>query len=80
MGQANRRGSYEERKEQGAERKEAERIEREKIKAVREQERIERVRAKSLLDAKANIIRPRGKSNLARSSVILAMMGGIGQI
>lgn len=80
MGQANRRGSYEERKAQGIERKEAERIEREKVKAVREQERMERVRAKSLLDAKANVIRPRGKSNLARASVILALMGGIGQI
>ena len=80
MGQANRRGSYEERKAQGIERKEAERIEREKIKAVREQERMERVRAKSLLYAKASVIRPRGKSNLDRASVILALMGGIGQI
>lgn len=80
MGQANRRGSYEERKAQGIERKEAERIEREKLEVIRKQERIERTRAESLLFAKSNQIRPKGKSRTAHRLALLGMMGAIGQI
>ncbi len=80
MGQARRRGSYEERKAQGIERKEAERIERERLAAIREQERMDRVRANRLLQTNSSAGGRKGKTITIRTAAMLAMMGGIGHI
>lgn len=80
MGQARRRGSYEERKAQGIERKEAERIERERLAAIREQERMDRVRANRLLQTNSSTGGRKGKTITIRTAAMLAMMGGIGHI
>ena len=71
MGQARQRGIYEERKTQSIERKEAERIEREKLKVIREQERAERISANS----DTSIIKCR--SSMLHTAAMLAVMGVI---
>lgn len=81
MGQANRRGSYEERKAQGVERTEAERTEHEKFMARAEQERMERVRANRLLQTNSGTGGRKGKARtIYPAAIMLAMTGEIGQI
>lgn len=80
MGQAKRRGSYEERIAQSLEKERAadelRAIEREK----REQERMERVRANSLLQTNSGTGGRKGKSRILHTAAMLALMGGIGHI